>query len=617
VLSNEGGVFTIAIKATAEALNGRNQADIPVRLFFSKSSPGSSERIVHKFLCNNGVEYCDEKNGHYVYLRHLHFDTSLHIFDKTSVPFSGKVTIADTEGCVLPGATICLMHNSTLGIQSQIICGDTDTNGIYVLPVVAGSIVHEIDVTYRGHTFSQTTDIDYAAGIVILPENAPFFNNNFEDISKADLRVEIVGGQCNEQLGKSEVVIKVMNCEWSPARFTQSGIMQKYTNLPAHLMHVEVTNIVDKNEKQIDPIFQHFQGERPIVRVIDLRDANVIKADFTAEKQSIETNTTTGKENINALNEEEMGLSALEEGEEEKLDSVRFQYNGVLRMQVFIEERKDMLDCDEADLAEYGDAQSLHVIDYMTVFDVEVKLVYEILTGLFCDIVDDDLKILVDNQVGIDSFAGNKEFEQKVVDEDTLDLLSRCSPLNLGACLFNVTHDMNAEGENSGNAGLTKLTLATGRPNIISPYTKNIIFKVIGGTSDVAHKAAVFVSGLYSKGPGNSFALPTHEPLMILRDPPGRFSLSSSDQLDSLFILLTLCISFAGGLSYAKYENVVSTFKSYTTHSETSLKNKLNLGLATSVKLEPLLCAGFGFGLLGPGVTFCQAPTAFSTEVGM
>jgi hypothetical protein len=30
-----------------------------------------------------------------------------------------------------------------------------------------------------------------------------------------------------------------------------------------------------------------------------------------------------------------------------------------------------------------------------------------------------------------------------------------------------------------------------------------------------------------------------------------------------------------------------------------------------------LLCAGFGFGLLGPGVTFCQAPTAFSTEVGM
>ena len=524
-MSDKGGVFTVAIKANHEALNGRNQADFPVKLIFSKTSPGSPKPIFHKFLCNNGADNCDEKNGHTVFLRHLHFDKPLHIYDKTSVPFSGKVTIADTDNtCTLPGAKICLMHNSTIGISSQIVCGDTDTNGNYILPVVAGSTVHEVDVTYRGHVFKQMTDKDYAAGILILPEKAPFFNNDFEDITKADLRVEIVGGKCNERLGKSSVLIKVANCDWSPAARPQSGHVNTYTRIPAHLIHVEVEKVVDEQDNPITPVMNFFQGARPLVRVIDLRDADTIKEDFKAEEKSMVTNTTTGTENTEDLDEEKKGLRDTEEKEEENLDTVRFQFNGVLKMEVIIDEKKDGRDCDFKDNsvpADYGGAQSLHVIEYMTHFSVEVKLKYEILTGLFCDIVDDNLSISVNNQVGKDSFAGSKEFEQEITDDDTLDLLSRCSPL-LHICLFNVTHDKNDEGENTGNAGLKNLILATGRPSIVFPYTKNIIFSVEGAAVK-DHKAAVFVSGLYSKGPGNSFALPTHEPIMILRDPPGRF----------------------------------------------------------------------------------------------
>ena len=539
VLSDEGGVFTISIKANHEALAGRNPQDFPIKLFFSKTSPGSPDPISHEFLCNDGIDGCDKENGHIVYLRHLHFEKPLHIYDDTSVPFSGKISIADTpfsgspEGCALPGAKVCVMHKTITGTFQEIVCGNTDIGGLYMLPVVAGSTIHQVDVTYRVHEFRQTSDIDYAAGILILPENAPFFNNDFVDITKANLRVEVVGGQCNKPLGKSKVLIKVTNCDWEPELFAQSGTLREYNNLPAHLIHVEVRDIFDQDDKQIFPVWQFFQGESPIIRVVDLRDANKIKEDFEAEEKSVETNTSTGTEDTDTLQQEEENLAAIEEKEKEGLDTVRFQYNGVLRMEVLIEKRKDNLNCDDADPADYGDANSLHVIDYMTAFRVDVMLEYEILTGVFCDIVDDDLKILVNNQVGKDSFAGNEEFEAMIDNKNTTNFLNRCSPLADGACLFNVTHNTNEEGENIGKAGLKNLMLATGRPNIVSPYTKNIIFKIIGGTSEVEYKAAIFVSGLYSKGPGNSFALPTHEPIMVLRDPPGKLPLPCAKLVSS------------------------------------------------------------------------------------
>ena len=81
------------------------------------------------------------------------------------------------------------------------------------------------------------------------------------------------------------------------------------------------------------------------------------------------------------------------------------------------------------------------------------------------------------------------------------------------------------------------------------------------------HVANFFVEGLYSKGPGNSFALPTHEPIMILRDPPG-------------------------GDSYATYESVQTTVR--VVEAETSVK----LSFASEGKIgasadgEVNFCAG-------------------------
>lgn len=55
----------------------------------------------------------------------------------------------------------------------------------------------------------------------------------------------------------------------------------------------------------------------------------------------------------------------------------------------------------------------------------------------------------------------------------------------------------------------------------------------MGGTEPVSHTAIFFIEGSYSKGPGNSFSLPTYEPIMILRDPPGGSSSASYENIQT------------------------------------------------------------------------------------
>jgi hypothetical protein len=90
----------------------------------------------------------------------------------------------------------------------------------------------------------------------------------------------------------------------------------------------------------------------------------------------------------------------------------------------------------------------------------------------------------------------------------------------------------------------------------------------------VTHTAAFVIEGYYAKGPGLSFAIPTHKPIMILRDPPG-------------------------GMSYATYENVKTTFKIETTHNSVDYSHRFGLGLKTKVGVSIPISLGFGGGILG------------------
>ena len=697
VTTDKGGVFEVKIKANHKILD--NVRDFPVKLFYSKTSPGMPP-IQHDFLCKSGSLPCDTLKGDIHFLKHLHFDKEVHIFDDTSVPFSGKVTIADTEGCALPRVKVCAMHNDTSGEFEEIVCVETNVNGIYVLPIVEGATVHAIDLAYHQHDFESLSSIDYSSGFVILAENAPYFDNDFEDVSKAKLRVEVVGGKCNKFLGKNTVLIKVANCEWEPEPYVQSDNIIDFSNIPAHIMYVEVLDVVDSDGSSIFPIWQFFQGTNPIVRAIDLRD---VDAEINILDNSANI-SNTGKEDEGAEETEREELAVMERKEEDQLDTVRFQYDGVLNMEVVVDRSKDRYTCEKEDRpnpADYTGAQSLHVIEYMTLFTVDIKLKYQILEGVTCDIVDDDLRVLVINNVGFDNFAGSEQFKNSITDDLTKAALSHCNPqasvqycspkdlssnndecvcppeedpnedkcedscasclktcdkencadassldewetclsesnfltensecklacsdiCETSGCAFAVEHDINDQDENVGGARVSDLLFATGRPNIVAPYTKSMIFKVIG--ADVVHKAAIFIEGLYSKGPGNSFALPTHQPIMILRDPPGENLLQvfcSSIHFD-LFshsrIFHFLIFSISGGLSYAKYENVVTTVKVKSSEDETHLKNTITVGVDAMVQYDSLLCKGAGYGMLGFGFSYCDNPLNFDTDVGM
>eukprot|EP00957_Ditylum_brightwellii_P167977 12786778-Ditylum_brightwellii.AAC.1 len=152
----------------------------------------------------------------------------------------------------------------------------------------------------------------------------------------------------------------------------------------------------------------------------------------------------------------------------------------------------------------------------MTGFMITLKAKYEIIAGeVYCDVVDDNLKLEIKNGVGIDTNDNFNEFlaEMRGNNEAQADLLEKCTD----GCEIGIAHD-DMNGAKS-NANVMQL-FATGRPNIADPYAKYMDFEIVGETTSTKYKAAFVVTGYYSKGPGKSFALPTHKPIMVLRDPP-------------------------------------------------------------------------------------------------
>jgi len=87
-----------------------------------------------------------------------------------------------------------------------------------------------------------------------------------------------------------------------------------------------------------------------------------------------------------------------------------------------------------------------------------------------------------------------------------------------------------------------------------------------------------------------------------------------------MFHVLTcncICDSISGGLSSAKYENIVTTVKVKTSEHEIFLKNKISGGADVSYDFKSFLCKGAGFGVAGFGFTFCDNPLEASVNTGM
>eukprot|EP00559_Dactyliosolen_fragilissimus_P002088 CAMPEP_0184871508 /NCGR_PEP_ID=MMETSP0580-20130426/40756_1 /TAXON_ID=1118495 /ORGANISM="Dactyliosolen fragilissimus" /LENGTH=2372 /DNA_ID=CAMNT_0027374173 /DNA_START=995 /DNA_END=8116 /DNA_ORIENTATION=+ len=573
--TTDGGTFDIVFNVNNETLYEKNTHEIPVKVTFSKSTTGDNNTIIdHQFLCNEGEDNCSGDVGTIVYLSHLQFREPLHIYDDTSVPFSGKVSIADTsysgalEGCALADVEVCLIHERNVGVMKTnetLVCGKTDPDGTYSVSVVVGSRVDYINVMYHNHKFEPSSDSSFEPGTVIQAE-AYYHGMDFVDTEKARLMVDVVGGLCNENIGISVILIKIVGCDGHKMKMTQVATRGIYNNVPAHLVDVQVVQIKDTTtKKRHKHIWRFFQGDRPLVRTIDLRSTGTADTAIEEERGSLSNNATTGINSKDDIKQEEKkNIEAIAEEEEEDLELVRFQYDGELQMKVSVSH--DSLQCSNY-LSNGGN--SFHVLDYMKPFVVTVDLKYEIIKDkVYCDIVDsNELKLRVENQVGVDDNQGFDDFYNSISDDLTKKALDKCKD----GCLYDIGHDVDEEG-NLSSAHVTDW-FATGRPNIAAPFTKSMIFTIQGGTGHVTHKADFVVEGYYSKGPGRSFALPTHKPVMILRDPPG-------------------------GLSYATYENVVTTLKLETSSTSTSVHNKFGFGIKNVFDVTNELCAGGGLGAI-------------------
>lgn len=518
VISGEGGEFKIHIKSAHPRFVDSEDTQFPIRLKYSKSTfvhkNGVDKEIKHEFLCNDGVDICDAEEGSIKFLTHMQLGKKLHIYDDTSVPFSGSILYYETDfvgspGCPVVEAEVCLMHNTSVGIEEELVCTETDGEGMYVAPVVIGSVVQTVDVVFHSHSFVKHPEnkADYEKGIHI-EEDGLYIGNDFVDITTSDLFVEgmflfylfcfyypfrnicplqisndngfnfkVAGGYCNYDLGESTIKVNIMGCEWSK-EITQSEYRAVHQSLPAAVLEVQVIDVRSDNDERLEYIWSAFQ-DPPIIRTKDLRDISDYAEDIEkGEEEEIEGDSGTAQDSVKG-----------DKGDpDEALDeekTVRFQYDGILDVDM---EFFTLTNSQETALVQStecyksfldDDTDSFYVIDSSTIFIVRAFLNFLIIPeeNKRCyEVRDDQYKVVITSNVGLDTNPGSEEYIRGLSAEER-QLLSLCSNVPIkdeatgetsasGPCVVDVVMK---ELENSGGdikrKAQAEYSLLTGRPN--------------------------------------------------------------------------------------------------------------------------------------------------------
>ncbi|KAL7576580.1 hypothetical protein ACA910_018071 [Epithemia clementina (nom. ined.)] len=598
VLTTPSGKFKVNLSLNHPSLN--NNDDFPVRMRFGKTTAN----ITHRFLCNDATRDCstellipmddpddeglpenatatDESNFSttVVYLRHLEFKEPVHVIDDTTVPFRGKVTVKGTEmpgegalGCAILGAEVCLLDHTTRNAFQlpDPVCVTTDSEGNYALPAVIGTVISP-EVRYHDHVFQSVDPKDdrlFAAGILIQPDGV-YENFNLHDVTTTLLTVEVAGGLCDRVLGESEILLKMQGCEWDGRSLVQQDFRQVYDVIaqPLDLRVVGVKGLEDGQKRNV--IIDALSPSQDTS--IDLRD---LEDEDAAEDQTLPqgvgTNNTfnAGSEGLGAGSSEEAALEEEQKKETERtnMKRIRFQYDGADVLQVSFG-NMDTGTCGSSAEEEGVDSYSYHVLPSITFFVVRVmarqEFGYDDITP--CTIYPVNTTISIQNQVGVDDSPGDRDFISEL--EANPDFQREVRALR--ACNPSCSHPLQMDQETGENAQAA-VVLMTGQPNPFGVMSKPLF--VVLDRSGTIHKSEVVVTGDFALAGSQSVALPTHKPLLVIRDPPG-------------------------GNSYTYYENMVSTIRVEMEQYETFVgidgSAKGNFGSSSEISA----CAGFGVSL--------------------
>jgi hypothetical protein len=496
------------------------------------------------------------------------FDTPVHVYDDTSVPFRGRIFVEGTEdpdknydGCPILGAEVCLVDKHARVGDTQGICVFTDYKGEFEAPAVIGSKV-SLKVNFHNHAFIPTFDNswDYDNGIKVDINNR-YERHDFMDMTKAQLIVEVAGGLCNHALGTSIVEVKVSGCaDWSET-YPQDGF-KAAIRVPAQVLDVRVVDVLEvisRTKSRTRANIREFFIPDNMIQMVNLLETAM-------EDDAIKGNSTEG--NSTDTEKEEEAL-------QETRETVRFQFDGDLEISLRVLGPSEKGACTTDRSPKDDVTYSLHVMRQASDFTPMLMLKYKVLDSdppLYCDMLSDDMSVRMINKVGVDDLF--EEFAATLKgDQDLIDNLLLCSE----SCVVDVTHDERTGREATAvlkSPDGETMTFKTGRPNYLPDYKKSFTFEAMeDGVVLRRHIAEFIVTGDYDQGGGPSFALPTYEPVLVLRDPPG-------------------------GLSTASYTNVQTTI-SVTTENMKVMAG-YNAGLAASVTSTAAVkaCAGGGLGAI-------------------
>lgn len=253
--------------------------------------------------------------------------------------------------------------------------------------------------------------------------------------------LEIAGGKCDETLGLAETVISVMGCKWEGILHELNTFSKTISDLPAAVLEVKVTEILDEENKRIQNIWDFFQGQ---TRTINLLDTGSMKQ-FVEDEKKAEVKTDTGTETD--VVEDSLNPEVVNE-----FEKVRFQYDGELIMDVILkqdttgavyeedcylnelnlsDENKSFWDLNNFD-KKTSKNKSFWVVKYLTGFGIEIKLKHKLKENLYCNKVDEEkYKIVIENNVGVDTMSGFNDFWKSLKNQESKDSLTLCSPVIL------------------------------------------------------------------------------------------------------------------------------------------------------------------------------------------
>ncbi|CAB9525330.1 Cupin superfamily protein [Seminavis robusta] len=555
------GTYSIEFDELHNELDRDNE--FPVRIKFSKTTTVGNDTITHQFLCNEGTTDCTD--GTIVYLKHLTFEEPVVSYDNSSVPVRGRVTIWEPDGCPVIGAEVCLKIKHTQTADTTGACVKTDHNGDYNVPAAIGSTVG-IEVSYNNHTMNKAPEnsLDYDKG-VFINVNKRYVRNDFVDVAKATLVVEVVGGLCNKTLGVSQLEATVNGCDRTHWKMDLSQQFFKGEHwVPAHVLDLKVVGMSNDAKNDFSKILDFF-ATKNMTKTIDLLDAG----DMQDETDRVDSSSSATPEEKSAGSKSE-----------ESYDKVRFQYDGDLVMDFRFMGVDLAESCTLQTVKPQGTlisgpetTTSFHVTTTGSTFRPKVFLKYSLLPDLTCDILSDEIAVRVINKIGIDAdfetYASTLQSKAVLVNR-----LKLCS--DDGGCNFPVDHDI-INGKKTNAHMLprkeddTLITFAAGRPNLYEDFRKDLTLEVLDKNLKPlkTHRAEVVVIGDYVKGPGASFALPTYKPILVLRDPPG-------------------------GLSQSIYENVQTSVKVKSSTVERVKDTTFHFDRSIGGEAELSMCAGFG-----------------------